>query len=340
MAAAPNPKEDIEPMPDSSLNERDAKLVQWLNEAYAKEAELEADLTAHITLTQKASYKKRLQKHLTETRDHKRKVASRIRKLGGDATSGPNLPGVPEAVGEVAGKAVAAVKGQVGAARAVITNQPETHLRNAQEELREEHVEIALYSRIITLAEAVGDRETAQLAKAIRRDEERMAKFLDAELARLVKDVVRAEIPRSQRATTTRRRARRASSGTRRSSSRSRSGSGARSASRSGTSSRSSSSSRSSGSRSGGSRSTGSRSTGSRSGGSRSSGSRSSGSRSSSARSSGTRSASSSRRTSGSSSRNSASGTSRSRSTGGRSASGRSSGGSSRSRSTASSRSS
>jgi len=135
---------------------------------------------------------------------------------------------VPGAVGEVAGKAVAAVKGQVGTARAAISHQAETHLRNAQEELREEHVEIALYSRLVTFAEAVGDRETAQLAKAIRRDEERMAKFLDAELVRLVKDVVRAEVPRNQRPTTTRRRRRtsrsttkaRASSSTRSSSSR------------------------------------------------------------------------------------------------------------------------
>ncbi len=131
-------------------------------------------------------------------------MAARIKKLGGQATSGPQLPGVPTAVGEVAGKAVAAVKGQVGTARAVVTQQAETHLRNAQEELREEHVEIAIYSRIAKFAEEVGDRETAQLAKAIRRDEERMAKFLDAELERLVKEVVRAEIPRDQRAGTTR----------------------------------------------------------------------------------------------------------------------------------------
>jgi ferritin-like metal-binding protein YciE len=191
---------------NKSLNARDTKLVQWLNEAYAKEAELEADLGAHITLTQKASYKKRLQQHLKETRDHKRRVASRIKQLGGGASGGPQLPGVPGAVGEVAGKAVSAVKGQVGAARAAVTSQPETHLRNAQEELREEHVEIALYSRIVTLAEEVGDRETTQLAKAIRRDEERMAKFLDAELARLVKELVRAEIPRAERAGGTRRR--------------------------------------------------------------------------------------------------------------------------------------
>ena len=183
----------------AELNERDAKLVQWLNEAHAKEAELEADLTVHIALTEKPAYKKRLQQHLKETRDHKRRVSSRIKKLGGTAATGPNVPGVPDAIGEAAGKAVAAVKGQVGMARAAVTEQAETHLRNAQEELREEHVEIALYTRLETLADEVGDRETAQLARSIRRDEERMAKFLDAELRRLVKAVVRAEIPIDQR---------------------------------------------------------------------------------------------------------------------------------------------
>src|SRR5947199_7133193 len=132
-------------------NARDAKLIQWLNEAHAKEAELEADLTAHIALTEKMPYKKRLRKHLTETRDHKRRVAARIKKLGSKVAPATTVPGVPGAVGEVAGKAVAAVKGQVGTARALVTNQAETHLRNAQEELREEHVEIALYKRIETV---------------------------------------------------------------------------------------------------------------------------------------------------------------------------------------------
>jgi ferritin-like metal-binding protein YciE len=216
--------------------------VQWLNEAHAKEAELEADLTAHIALTQKQSYKKRLQQHLKETRDHKRQVASRIKKLGGSA-GGPSVPGVPGAVGEVAGKAVAAAKGQLGAARAAVTEQAETHMRNAQEELREEHVEIALYNRLEAFANEVGDRDTAQLAKTIRRDEERMAKFLDAELTKLVKDVVRAEIPRDQRASSRRSRRTRRTASSRRSGtsgrSQSRSGASARSHSRSGTSGRS-----------------------------------------------------------------------------------------------------
>lgn len=203
----------------ADINERDTKITQWLGEAHTKEAELEADLTAHIALTQKAAYKKRLQQHLKETREHKRRVASRIKQLGGTPTDG-RIPGVPGAVSELAGKALATAKGQVGAARAAVTAQAETHLRNAQEELREEHVEIALYNRIETFATEVGDRETAQLAKSIRRDEERMAKFLDAELRRLVKDVVRAEIPRDQRPSTGRRRTRRrASASSRRTSS-------------------------------------------------------------------------------------------------------------------------
>ena len=178
------------------MNERDAKLVQWLSEAHAKEAELEADLAVHIKVTEKPAYKKRLQQHLKETRGHKRTVERRIKKLGG---SPAKVPGVPKVVGEAAGKAVAGVKGQVGTARALVTSQPETHLRNAQEELREEHVEIAMYSRLEALADEVGDSDTAKLARAIRRDEERMAKFLDGELKRLVKDVVRQEIPRDQR---------------------------------------------------------------------------------------------------------------------------------------------
>jgi ferritin-like metal-binding protein YciE len=247
-------------------NERDTKLIQWLNEAYAKEAELEADLTAHIALTQKDSYKKRLRQHLTETKAHKRQVASRIKKLGGKPESSSQaIPGVPSAVGEVAGKAVAAVKGQVGTARAAVTNQTETHLRNAQEELREEHVEMAIYRRIQAFATEVGDRDTIQLTKAIIRDEERMAKFLDAEIGRLVKEVVRSEVPREQRGGTTRR----STSTSKRSTSTS-------SRSRSTTSSSGSSSSRSASSASrSGSSSGRSGSSPSRSGSSASSGSRS-----------------------------------------------------------------
>src|SRR3954451_10818092 len=184
----------------AELNARDAKLVQFLNEGHAKEAELEADLTAHISLTQKAPYKKRLQQHLTETHSHKRRVAQRIKQLGGQASAGVRGPGVPSAVGELAGKGIAAVKGQVGVARAALTEQAETHLRNAREELREEWVEIGTYTTIEALATEVGDKDTAKLAREIRRDEEKTAAYLEKLIPQLVKEVVKNEIPRDQRA--------------------------------------------------------------------------------------------------------------------------------------------
>ena len=228
----------------AELNARDAKLVQFLNEAHAKEAELEADLTAHINLTQKAPYKKRLQEHLKETRDHKRRVAQRIKQLGGKATEGVRAPGVPSAFGELAGKGVAAVKGQVGMARAALTEQAETHLRNAREELREEWVEIGTYTTIEALATEVGDKDTAKLARDIRRDEEKTARYLEKLIPQLVKDVVKNEIPRDQRAQSGRRRS--SSSRSRSSSSRSRSSSSSSRSRSSSSSSRSRSSSSSS----------------------------------------------------------------------------------------------
>src|SRR3954453_15377949 len=191
----------------AELNARDAKLVQFLNEAHAKEAELEADLTAHISLTQKAPYKKRLQQHLKETKDHKRQVAKRIKQLGGgQASSGLRARGVPNAVGELAGKGVAAVKGQVGMARAALTEQSETHLRNAREELREEYVEIGTYTAIEAFANEGGDKDPAKLARDIRRDEQKTADYLERLIPQLIKDLVKAEVPRDQRAQSGRRR--------------------------------------------------------------------------------------------------------------------------------------
>jgi ferritin-like metal-binding protein YciE len=50
------------------LSTRDAKLIQYLNEAYGKEKELETALQAHIRMTKRPPYKKRLQDHLKETK--------------------------------------------------------------------------------------------------------------------------------------------------------------------------------------------------------------------------------------------------------------------------------
>ena len=55
---------------------RDAKLVQLLNEAFTKEKQLETALQAHIELTTRDDYAKRLKDHLTETKSHAAQVSS------------------------------------------------------------------------------------------------------------------------------------------------------------------------------------------------------------------------------------------------------------------------
>ena len=186
----------------SELQIRDAKLIQYLNEAYGKEKELETALQAHIGMAIRDAYKKRLKDHLKETKDHARQLDRRIKKLGGKAEAGP----LPEAVKDVAQaaqtatkKAAALAQGPMHAARGL--SPAEKQLKNAKTEYSEEHEEIANYTAIETLAEAVGDAETAKLARDIRRDEERMAKFLAGQITVMSKQVAREEVPSAQRNT-------------------------------------------------------------------------------------------------------------------------------------------
>ena len=151
------------------VNARDAKLIQYLNEAYGKEKQLETALQAHITLTTRPPYKKRLQQHLKETKQHAKLLERRIKKLGGTAEAGPDLPGPTEAVANLAGRAVAAAQGPLHALRG--TGEAEKMLKNAKDEYHEEAEEIANYTAIETLAETVGDKETAKIARGIKREE-------------------------------------------------------------------------------------------------------------------------------------------------------------------------
>jgi ferritin-like metal-binding protein YciE len=267
------------------VNARDAKLIQYLNEAYGKEKQLETALQAHIALTTRPPYKKRLQQHLKETKQHAKLLERRVKKLGGSPDAGPDIPGPAEAVATLAGKAVAAAQGPLHALRG--TGEAEKMLKNAKDEYHEEAEEIANYTAIEALATLVGDKDTAKIAKDIKREEERMLKFLEKLIPQLTKAVAQEEIPAAERKPAGRSRA----SSSRSRSSASRSGSGA-SSSRSGSGASSSrsgsgaSSSRSgSGSSSRAKTSTGSSSTSrSRSSSSRARSS-SSGSRSSSSRS-------------------------------------------------------
>lgn len=168
-------------------SKRDQKLVQYLEEAYGKEKELESALQAHIEMTDRAPYRKRLRQHLKETKGHARVVERRIGKLGG----GRHL------IQDVTARATAMAKSPVRALRG--KSDEEKLLKNAKTAYSDEAEEIATYTAIETLAESVGDRETAKMARQIRREEERMASFLARQIPVLTKAVARAEIPAQER---------------------------------------------------------------------------------------------------------------------------------------------
>ena len=164
-------------------NQRDAKLIQYLSEAYGKERELEMALQADIAMTSKATYKKRLKEHLKETKAHAKALDRRIKKLGGGG----------QTVASLVGKATAMAKAPIHMVRG--SGEQEKLLKNAKTQFTAEQEEISTYLAIEVFATKVGDAETAKLARDIRREEERMAKFLEGQIRQLAGATALDEVP-------------------------------------------------------------------------------------------------------------------------------------------------
>jgi ferritin-like metal-binding protein YciE len=152
-------------------------------------------------VTTHEDYAKRLKDHLKETRSHATQLSKRIKQLGGTPAT-VSIPG-PQGVGKfaenVAGKveqAKAAAHGSLQTVRR--EGEQERMLHNARIDVADEAQEIATYTVIDSLATAVGDKQTAKLARDIQRDEERMHKFLSELLPELSAAVAHDEIPISE----------------------------------------------------------------------------------------------------------------------------------------------
>jgi ferritin-like metal-binding protein YciE len=168
-------------------NQRDAKLIQYLSEAYGKERELEVALQADIAMTTKAPYNKRLQQHLKETKAHAKALDRRIKKLGGGG----------QTVASLVGKVTAVAKGPLHIIRG--SGEQEKLLKNAKTQFTAEQEEISTYLALEVFATKVGDSETAKLARDIRKEEERMAKFLETQIRQLAGSTALEEVPAGQR---------------------------------------------------------------------------------------------------------------------------------------------
>jgi ferritin-like metal-binding protein YciE len=165
------------------------KIAQYLGEARASEDALVRVLQSQIAMTPKGSYRSALDTHLNETRRHSARVAARLSEL--EASSNPLLA----VVGfweDVVGQALALGKTPLDLLRG--TGGEEKVLKNAKDAAATEALEIATYTAIERLARSVGDRETADLAKSILADEEKMLARIMREIPQLTDAVVRAEL--------------------------------------------------------------------------------------------------------------------------------------------------
>ena len=199
---ATNPKIDTDD--SAQVESARALLVQHLQEAHATEQALVTNLRAHIAMTPRGSYRDSLERHLTETQQHERAVARRIREIGRDRGV---LAAAYGAVTTLVGQALVLTKGPLDLLRGGPSGE-EKLLKNARDEVVTEALEIAIYDALEALALAVGDDSTARLAARHRGQEERMLSSC-AVTSRTSPTPSRRRAPAAGRATTGRPRARR-----------------------------------------------------------------------------------------------------------------------------------
>ncbi len=171
------------------MTKAEKKITQYLGEAHSMELALVSDLQAQIAMTPRGSYRKALENHLDETREHADRVAKRLKELG--YGSNP-LEVAGSAAQKIIGQALSLGKAPLDLVRG--SGGEEKILKNAKDACATEALEIATYIAIERLARDLDDAKTAKLAAAIRADEERMLSAIREELTALADAVVRAEI--------------------------------------------------------------------------------------------------------------------------------------------------
>ena len=171
------------------MSQSEQKVVQYLGEAHASEIGLVSVLRSQIAITPRGSYRDGLEKHLDETRNHARRIQQRLGELDGARNPLHTLVGFTETLVSLG---LALSKTPFDLLRG--TGGEEKVLKNAKDAYATEALEIATYTALEHLAAGVGDERTAQLARSIRSDEERMLERIMREIPKLTDAVVGAEI--------------------------------------------------------------------------------------------------------------------------------------------------
>ncbi len=171
------------------MSKSEQKVVQYLGEAHASEVGLVSVLRSQIAITPRGSYRDGLQKHLVETREHARRVEQRLGEIDQGRHMVQALVGFTETV---ISQTLALGKMPFDLLRG--SGGEEKVLKNAKDACASEALEIATYTALERLAARVGDEQTAQLARSIRGDEERMLERIMRAIPKLTDAVVGAEI--------------------------------------------------------------------------------------------------------------------------------------------------
>lgn len=165
------------------------KLIQYLSEAHATEAMLIRTLQAHIDVAPRGAYRSLLEEHLVETQGHERRVRQRLLALAGPLDLVKLSASMAMSIG---GQLLALSRLPLELVRG--SGGEEKLLKNAKDECASEALEIATYLALQRLAEATGERATAELAASIREDETRMLRRLIELIPDLASTVVDAEL--------------------------------------------------------------------------------------------------------------------------------------------------
>lgn len=139
------------------------QLVRYIEDTYALESHLVQVLSDHAKDAQdEPMIRQKIEQHLRETELHRDRMEQRLNALG------ESKPGVKTSISNILGQMIGGMSGARGTALA----------RNARDEYVSEHLEIAQYLQLITVAQAMGDLDTVRAAQLNLRDEVAMQQWL------------------------------------------------------------------------------------------------------------------------------------------------------------------
>src|ERR687890_1718697 len=147
-------------MADDKLQQ---KLADYVEDAHAMEQNDLQMLDSIISTTDDPEVREMVQGHKRETEEHERRLRQRLDAMG----RGTSTRKQAQAVG------AALLKGVGDVARGDKAG------KNARDGYTAEHMEIAAYQLLESLAKRAGDTETAEIARQNRSDEEHMARRID-----------------------------------------------------------------------------------------------------------------------------------------------------------------